>query len=105
MITRLRKYNLFVDLSDSDLEELSQNAEWELFNQGKIIFQRDDLAVAVYIVGYGAVKLVRFLPNGDEVLLHLIIPGGIFAGVIVMRGSEAKYPLTAIALEDSGVIK
>ena len=105
LLTHLRKYNLFQDLPESDLRGLAENSKWKTFKKNETIFEKGGAALAVYIVGFGAVKLVQFLSNGDEVIIHLIPPGELFAGMIVMRGKEAKYPLTAVALEDSGTIE
>jgi CRP/FNR family transcriptional regulator len=58
----------------------------------------------VYIIGYGAIKLIQILPNGDEVVMHFIPAGGLVAGVVAMQ-AQARYPLTAVTLEDSGLIK
>jgi CRP-like cAMP-binding protein len=66
--------------------------------EGVYFFHQGEPAELFYILLEGRVKLSQVTPNGDQVILQIIGPGG-GIGIIVVLG-EMDYPATAEALED-----
>jgi CRP/FNR family transcriptional regulator len=104
VVDRLKNLDLFTGLPDGEIEKLAAQSLWTTYLTGDTVFTAGDEARYAHIIGYGAVKLVRHLDNGSEVTMHFIPRGQIFGAVVAMR-EGAKYPLTAIALEDTGVLR
>lgn len=104
LLDRIRKHHLFEGLPDSDLAELVSNSEWKHFRSAQTLFEAGEPAQSVYIIGYGAAKLIQLSPAGEEIIMHLVPAGGLVAGVVAMQ-ENGRYPLTAVTMEDSGVIK
>ncbi len=67
--------------------------------RGEILFHEDQPAEALFAVVDGRLKLVRYSPQGKELLLHLVHPGQTFAEAALF--AAGTYPATAEAMEAS----
>jgi len=101
---KLKKLQMFEGIPDDEIKKLSEQTNWEVYSTGQEIFEMGDQAHWIFIVAYGAVKLVRRAENGNEVALHFVGPEGIFGAVVAMRANSV-YPLTAVAIEDTAILK
>ena len=79
---------------------LEAGFEYQL-DKGQVLFHEGDDAEAMYGVLEGRLKLVRYAPNGRELMLHLVRPGQTFAEAALF--GDATYPATAEATEPSRV--
>lgn len=68
-------------------------------SKGEMIFQEGETADGLWALLAGRIKLVRNSLDGRELLVHLVEPGQTFAEAALF--AHSKYPVTAIALEDS----
>ncbi|MGW8272614.1 MAG: Crp/Fnr family transcriptional regulator [Thermodesulfovibrionales bacterium] len=99
----LRSIDVFKNLSDEELKELSAYLQKEKFSKRKVIFSEGESPDWFFIVTKGKVKVTKLSHEGKEIILEVISPGDIFGGVAVLRGFP--YPANAIAMEDTTVIK
>jgi CRP/FNR family transcriptional regulator len=67
--------------------------------KGEILFHEADPADAMYVVVEGTIKMIRYSPQGKEMLLHLVVPGQSFAEAALF--GTATYPAAAQAVEAS----
>jgi len=95
----LKRIYLFSDLTDRDLETLSQLAIKRRFSRDATIFWEGREAQRFFILMAGQAKLTKSSPDGKEYILRIVNPGETFGEAAVL--AEAGYPATATALEDS----
>jgi len=99
----LKKIDLFKNLSDEELKELTPYLAAMSFKKKDDIFAEGDPPEWFYIVSKGKVKITKLSHEGKEIILEIISPYDIFGGVAVLR--NFPYPANAIAMEDSEVVK
>lgn len=103
MIKKLKKIDLFKNLSDEELKELEHYLTTSLYKKKEDIFTEGDAPEWFYIVLTGKVKVTKISHDGKEIILELISPHDIFGGVAVLR--NFPYPANAVAMEDSEILK
>jgi CRP-like cAMP-binding protein/Pyruvate/2-oxoacid:ferredoxin oxidoreductase delta subunit len=69
--THLRSLPIFEDLSDDQIDRLSQRVELLSFEPGQAIVKQGDPADSAYLVRLGFVKVTQGFPGGDLVLRYL----------------------------------
>ncbi len=69
--------------------------------RGQFLFHEGDRAEGLHVLASGSVKLVRFTPQGREMLVHMVRPGQTF-GEAALFG-PGTYPAAAAAVEASEV--
>ena len=99
----LKKIDLFKNLSDEELKELSNYITAVEFRKKDDIFTEGDAPEWFYIVSTGKVKVTKISHDGKEIILEIISPYDIFGGVAVLR--NFPYPANAVAMEDSEILK
>jgi CRP-like cAMP-binding protein len=99
----LKKIDLFKNLSDGELKELTPYLASTTFRKKEEIFSEGDQPEWFYIVASGKIKITKLSHEGKEIILELISPTDIFGGVAVLR--NFPYPANAVAMEDTEVIK
>jgi CRP-like cAMP-binding protein len=99
----LKKIDLFKNLSDEELKELSNYITTVEFRKKDDIFTEGDAPEWFYIVSTGKVKVTKISHDGKEIILEIISPYDIFGGVAVLR--NFPYPANAVAMEDSEILK
>jgi len=99
----LANINIFKDLKDSELEELSKYFYEEKYKKGDYIFFEGDDDPGIYIVVDGIVKLTKETSDGKTVILRLATPGELF-GWLVLGDSRPESTYTAQALIDVEVL-
>ena len=99
----LKKIDIFKDLKDNELEELSKYFYEENYKKGDYIFFEGDEDPGIYIVVDGIVKLTKETADGKTVILRLATPGEIF-GWLVLGDSKPESTYTAQALIDTKVL-
>ena len=96
----LRRCALFHGLTAEPLERILDDAVVRGARRKEIFFRQGDAVVGLFILVAGRVKLSQLSPEGHEVILRLLGPGEIFAGVAALE-RVGSYPVTAQALTDS----
>ena len=95
----LSKTELFKDLPSQILRAVAAKGKSVSFPRNDIIFNDGDDGTIFYAVASGFVRLVKFSPDGKEVMVRLVKPNEIFAEVILFENTV--YPVTAIAGDDT----
>ncbi len=99
----LKKIDLFKDLPDEELKELEPYLLTSVYKKKEDIFFEGGQPEWFYIVSKGKVKITKISHEGKEIILEIISPTDIFGGVAVIKGFP--YPATAVAMEDTEVLK
>lgn len=103
MISKLKKIELFKNLSDDELRELEPYLITTTYKKKDDIFTEGDAPEWFYIVSSGKVKVTKISHDGKEIILEIISPHDIFGGVAVLR--NIPYPANAVAMEDTETLK
>jgi CRP/FNR family transcriptional regulator len=86
-------------LSADERDEVLGAGTERSLGKNEVLFHEGDDAESVFAVIKGRVKLIRYSPQGKEMLLHLVGPGQSFAEAALF--GRGTYPATAIAVEPS----
>ncbi len=99
----LRSFELFSDLDDEELRELSKYIKVEKYPKKSTIFHEGSQPDSFYLIKSGRVKIIKYSNDGKELILEIISEGEFFGAVAVMKGFP--YPASAIAMEDTELAK
>src|SRR5512147_1693060 len=99
----LKNIDLFKNLFDAELKELTSYLVSTTYKKKEEIFSEGDQPEWFYILSKGKVKITKLSHEGKEIILELISPTDIFGGVAVLR--NFPYPANAVAMEDTEVIR
>ena len=94
----LEHTELFKELPASLREKIAAKGKIESFSRNDFIFHMEDEGTALFAVAKGFVKLVKFSPDGKEIMVRLAKQYDTFAEVVLFE--NRKYPVTAVAGED-----
>jgi len=100
-IQYLKKIPVFADLPDDALLAIHQHSSERTYRRGAVIFFEGDPGEGFHYVKSGRVKIVKVAGDGREHIIKLLVPGDIFAEVLLFNSQP--YPATAIAAEDAAV--
>ena len=95
---------VFGDLSERELEEVTRVAVPRSWGQNELIFREGDTGDTCYLIKSGAVLLTREHQDGRMIALAELRTGGMFGELAMFRGetrsatAEAIEPTEAIAL-------
>jgi CRP-like cAMP-binding protein len=100
----LRSHYLFAGLDAADFEKLAKHIAPMTLEKGEVLFHRGDVAEYFYFMDTGLIELSLIAPTGDKKTLEVVGPGRTFGeAVAFMR--QHKYPVSAEALQDSGLCR
>ena len=88
-------------LEPADLERVLAAGHEKKLSRGAHLFNEGEKTEALFVLLQGRVKMVRYTPQGREMLLHMVNPGQTFAEAALF--GRATYPASAVAVEDSQV--
>jgi CRP/FNR family cyclic AMP-dependent transcriptional regulator len=100
----LARTEVFGDLEERELAEVSQVAVPRHWERGEVIFREGDQGDTCYLLRTGAVVLTREHQDGRMVALAELRAGALFGELAMFRGetrsatAEAIEPTTAVAL-------
>ncbi len=94
----LQQVRFFQGLHTVELQAVLQAARRHRVSRDAFFFLQGDQATVFYVLVQGRVKLTQVTPEGHQVLIRFVGPGGGIGVVAVL--SEATYPLSAQAMED-----
>ena len=98
----IRELVLFADLQEADLELVNVPIDVILHEAGSTLYNDNDAGHHVFTMRSGLVKLVQYLPEGNQRIVRLLRQGAV-AGLEVLLGSS--YEHTAIALHPTPVCR
>lgn len=104
-VSLLKKIPILSELSEDQLNRLSQVIIERQYRKNQIIFGEGDPGEALFLLRTGKVKLTKATADGREQILAFRSPGEIFAEVVLF--DCGPYPATAEVVEDAkiGVIR
>lgn len=103
-IDNLREAPIFGKMKDDDLGLVSGIGAVRHFSKDQLIFLEGDEFTGFYIVLSGSVKVYKLSADGDETVLHVLMPYKSFAETPLFTGHE-RYPACAQAIEDSDLFR
>jgi CRP/FNR family transcriptional regulator len=103
MINKLKKFQLFGDLSDNTLLKIEPMFCEEAFTKGSYIFRQGEPAQWLYLLSKGKVKLITHAPTGSSTIIEIYSSGDELTGTTLLE--DKPYPASAKALCDGTVIK
>ncbi|MCS6801359.1 MAG: Crp/Fnr family transcriptional regulator [Chloroflexota bacterium] len=92
----LRSLALFDGLDPSSLALLEERVRARVFREGEIIFRRDDVGTALYVIRSGRVKIRLTADDGRETVLALLGPGACFGELAVLDGEPRSADAVAV---------
>jgi len=102
IINSLRSCQLFVGLSQTDLEKIADVAVVKSLEKDEYLFHEGDPARGFYVMQRGAVNVHRVNAVGKEQIIHVFRAGDSFAEVAL--ASATGYPADARAIEPTQVL-
>ncbi len=96
----LKQTELFENLPENILEELSKNSISRTIEEGEFFFFEGDEAKFVFVLKLGQVKLLQYTPDGRQVAMRIAQPGQTFAGIAMLQ-PKSGYQVTAQAMTES----
>lgn len=99
----LQKIDLFSDLSNLELEKLSEISHFKTYGKDEILFYQGDSPNYLNIITKGTLKLYKTTPKGKEIFLHTIRPVSMVAELVNFEG--IKYPASAVFLQNGEVLR
>lgn len=101
---KLKALPSFQDLDDAVLNELAVDCNFVRIKEEKPLFKAGEPAEHCYLVSFGGIKLLKKTPAIGDVVICFCRVGEVL-GAAVMHGASPTYPVTAVAIEDSGLIQ
>lgn len=102
LVWHLKNTQLFEDLSEEELDEISRITPYRHLEAGEIIYRMEDPADALYFVRTGMVKISIYFPNGKEMILGLLGQYDVFGELLLLP--EERRPNEAEAVTDTILI-
>lgn len=99
--TPLEEAPVFRDLTAEQKREIEMTGMRKYVRKGGFVFHEGDPSIGLHVLLAGRLKSCRFLPGGQEIVMHLISAGELFGEVPAFLGKP--YPVAARALEDSEI--
>jgi CRP-like cAMP-binding protein len=99
----LKRHHLFSELTDSQLDGVSQFSQVQKLNDGQRLFTQADKVTSFYMVLSGKIKLFRMSPDGQEKIIEIVKPGEVFAEALMFT-NQIGYPVSSAALAETIVI-
>lgn len=93
---KLEGIELLVEAPPQVVSDLEQNCDWVVFGANEIIVDRDDESTDVFFIVKGAVKVMDFLANDQEIALAELPAGTSFGEMSAIDASRRSARVTAI---------
>ena len=103
IITALKEALLFSSLTEPQLERVYRHSRVVELEEGQRLFSQGEDVTCFYLVLNGKIKLYRVSPDGQEKIIEIIRPGGVFAEALMFM-DQPHYPVSSAALSDTVVV-
>jgi len=104
VLRKLQSFDCFQKISDLDLATIASRAELIHINHSRTLFKEGTEIDAVYLILYGSFKIQQKARN-EEAVVFSFLSRGDFLGIAMAGLQNALYPASAIANEESAVLK
>jgi len=99
----LSQTNLLSGLSGASMRRITDALAVRTVPRNTTLFLERQEGESLFVLVSGSVKLQRVSDEGREVVVNVVQPGEMFAEVILFE--DSRYPVTAVAAEESQVIE
>lgn len=104
ILSELRKFKLFAQLSPELLEAISKIAVNSKFKKGSYLWQKDDPGHFFTLVTKGIVEISKISPQGNETVFGIFGPGDLIGVSAVLK--KSSFPANAVSVtKDTEVVK
>ncbi len=101
----LKRIPLFSELSDKELEKVSQVATRQKYHKDNLILIEEEVGSTMFIILSGRVKISRISDDGREVILSILNDGDFFGEMSLLDGQTRSANVTAIEESELLVIR
>lgn len=98
----IRERVLFSGISNEDLDEVLFTIDHLFYPPHAVLYQTGETGKSLFTIRRGIVKLVHYLPNGNQRIVRLLRPGSV-AGLELVVGQNYRH--TAVALDGTEVCR
>ena len=98
----LESVNLFYDVKDSVIEEISNLCQSKTYPKNSMIILEEEMGDVVFIVMSGTVKITRVNDEGKEVILAMLGSGEVFGEMAILDGESRSA--NALSQENCEVV-
>src|SRR5690242_4250593 len=95
--TPLEDAPVFSQMTSEQRREINFAGSRRIVRRGKFFFQEGEVSAGLHVLLRGKLKSARFLPGGQEIVLHFVNQGEVFGELPALLGKP--YPASALALE------
>ncbi len=99
----LKKHHLFSKLSELQFDQVCAFSQIHQLSAGQLLFNQADKITSFYMVLSGSIKLFRLSPDGQEKIIEIAKPGGVFAEALMFT-NKTDYPVSSAAISETTVI-
>jgi len=96
----IRQAAIFRNLPPLALDQLGARQLMRSVEEGSFFFQQGEPGRHLFLLAEGRAKITQVTPDGQQVVLRVVVPGQVFGSMAVLR-AEGDYPASALAMEDS----
>jgi CRP/FNR family cyclic AMP-dependent transcriptional regulator len=100
----LRKFPLFADLPEHELQVASGLLRLKTFGRREIVCRKAEAADGLYLLFSGSLQAVDIAEDGREIGLNLIKPGAFFGELSVIDGLPRSAHIVALQPSSVGII-
>lgn len=104
VLSLIKNLPVLKNCEEACLLELRSSAQYMEVPSGRVLFEAGEPAHSCYAICFGSIRLIKPTVSGKEVVMAFLRQGD-FAGAGIMNQAQSRYPVTAIAHEDLGLLK
>jgi CRP-like cAMP-binding protein len=97
----LAELPIFRRVTPEDRQRIADAGEIRDYPRGARVFDEDDPSDYFFVVATGRIKVFKHAPNGQDIILEMMGPGGPLGAVAAYE--QKPYPASATAVEDSSL--
>lgn len=101
---KLKQHPLITYIHPMNLAQLDRVCQEITFKKGETLFRQEDIAHSIYFVREGTLKILKTSSMGQEKIFSLY-QGGQFVALSTLFNPPHRYPATAMAVEETIVVK
>jgi len=101
----LKTVPLLSFLPGDTLEDIRTKLVEQHYEKGEFIFREGEKAEWFYFLKQGAIKCLKYAPQGDELILKILLPGEMFCCESVTFEGDTVHPGNAQSLGPTTVLK
>lgn len=101
---KLKQHPLLTNIHPTYFKHLEEVSQEITFKKGETLFRQEEIAHSIYFVREGTLKILKTSSMGQEKIFSLY-QGGQFVALSTLFNPPHHYPATAMAVEETIVVK